>query len=148
MFVADGSTDGAAAVDGAVGGADGDGVTLLKSEISQVHEIALKRNLSVSFDVVRESGPPHLKNFLTQCTCGNIVVEGKVASSYLELHVVVVKSTLTHHHVKTISSSTVFVIYCASKLHVLKRSFDAQLMTSTVSRNWQVSVLKSRLPGP
>ena len=90
MFVADGSTDGAAAADGAAGGADGtgDGVTLLKSEISQVHEIALKRNLSVSFDVVRESGPPHLKNFLTQCTCGNIVVEGRAASSYLKLHVV------------------------------------------------------------
>ena len=88
VVVADGSTDGAAAVDGAAGGTDGDGVTLLKSEISQVHEIALKRNLSVSFDVVRESGPPHLKNFLTQCTCGNIVVEGKVASSYLKLHVV------------------------------------------------------------
>ena len=49
----------------------------LKSEISLVHEIALKRNLSVTFDVVRESGPPHLKNFLTRCTCGNITVDGE-----------------------------------------------------------------------
>ncbi|XP_071270204.1 double-stranded RNA-binding protein Staufen homolog 2 isoform X2 [Salvelinus alpinus] len=35
-----------------------------KSEISLVYEIALKRNLSVCFEVLKESGPPHMKSFL------------------------------------------------------------------------------------
>lgn len=49
----------------------------LKSEISLVHEIALKRNLNVSFDVIRESGPPHMKNFVTRCTVGDIETEAE-----------------------------------------------------------------------
>ena len=36
------------------------------------------------------------------------------------------------HYVPAASWCTVFVIYCASNLHVFQRSFDAQLMTSTV----------------
>lgn len=47
----------------------------LKSEISLVHEIALKRNMPVSFEVTRESGPPHMRTFLTRCTCGELVCE-------------------------------------------------------------------------
>ncbi|KAL4217768.1 Double-stranded RNA-binding protein Staufen 1 [Mactra antiquata] len=46
-----------------------------KSEISLVHEIALRHNLPVSFDVIRESGPPHMKNFVTQCRVGNLKTE-------------------------------------------------------------------------
>merc|ERR1719348_2301578 len=37
----------------------------LKSPISLVHEIALKRNLQVYFEVVREAGPPHMRTFIT-----------------------------------------------------------------------------------
>jgi double-stranded RNA-binding protein Staufen len=48
----------------------------LKSEISLVHEIALRRNLSVNFEVVKESGPPHLRTFVTRCTCGTFVADG------------------------------------------------------------------------
>ncbi|XP_029633009.1 double-stranded RNA-binding protein Staufen homolog isoform X2 [Octopus sinensis] len=49
----------------------------LKSEISLVHEIALKRNLTVSFEVTRESGPPHMKTFVTQCSVGEFVTEAE-----------------------------------------------------------------------
>ena len=48
----------------------------LKSEISLVHEIALRRNLTVTFEVVKESGPPHMRTFITRCTCGTFVVDG------------------------------------------------------------------------
>ena len=37
----------------------------LKSPISLVHESALKRNLTVHFDIVRETGPPHMRIFIT-----------------------------------------------------------------------------------
>lgn len=50
----------------------------LKSEISLVHEIALKRSLTVTFEVLRESGPPHMRTFVTRCSCGEITVEGKL----------------------------------------------------------------------
>ncbi len=42
----------------------------LKSPISLVHESALKRNLTVSFEVLRESGPPHMRTFVTKCSVG------------------------------------------------------------------------------
>lgn len=48
----------------------------LKSPISLAHEIALKRNLTVYFEVVRETGPPHMRTFLTKCVVGEIVTEG------------------------------------------------------------------------
>lgn len=48
---------------------------LMKSEISLVHEIALKRNLPVNFEVTRESGPPHMRTFVTRCSCGELVYE-------------------------------------------------------------------------
>ena len=38
----------------------------LKSPISLVHENALKRNLVVKFEVRRETGPPHMRTFLTR----------------------------------------------------------------------------------
>ncbi|XP_078332855.1 double-stranded RNA-binding protein Staufen homolog isoform X2 [Crassostrea virginica] len=50
---------------------------VVKSEISLVHEVALKRNLSVSFDVTRESGPPHMKTFLTRCKVGDMETEAE-----------------------------------------------------------------------
>lgn len=49
---------------------------LNKSEISQVFEIALKRNLPVNFEVTKESGPPHMKSFLTKVLVGEFVGEG------------------------------------------------------------------------
>ncbi|XP_045181641.2 double-stranded RNA-binding protein Staufen homolog isoform X2 [Mercenaria mercenaria] len=54
-----------------------------KSEISLVHEVALRHNLPVSFDVIRESGPPHMKNFVTQCLVGNFKTEAEGNSKKL-----------------------------------------------------------------
>ncbi|XP_029772211.1 double-stranded RNA-binding protein Staufen homolog 1 isoform X2 [Suricata suricatta] len=50
---------------------------LNKSEISQVFEIALKRNLPVNFEVARESGPPHMRSFVTKVSVGEFVGEGE-----------------------------------------------------------------------
>lgn len=49
----------------------------LKSPISLVHEIALKRNLNVVFEVTSEKGPPHMKVFVTQCRVGDMVADGE-----------------------------------------------------------------------
>lgn len=49
----------------------------LKSPISLVHEIALKRNLNVAFEVLSEKGPPHMKVFVTQCKVGDLTAEGE-----------------------------------------------------------------------
>lgn len=49
----------------------------LKSPISLAHEIALKRNLQVYFEVVRETGPPHMRTFITKCIVGEFVTEGE-----------------------------------------------------------------------
>lgn len=49
----------------------------LKSPVSLVHELALKRGLSVVFQVVQESGPPHMRTFRTRCTVGEISAEGE-----------------------------------------------------------------------
>ncbi len=49
----------------------------IKSPISLIHEIALKRNLSVKFEVIGETGPSHLPKFVTQCTVGEIVTTGE-----------------------------------------------------------------------
>ncbi|KAG7160188.1 Double-stranded RNA-binding protein Staufen-like 1 [Homarus americanus] len=49
----------------------------LKSPISLVHEIALKRNLTVTFEVIRESGPPHVRTFVTVCLVGEYRTEGE-----------------------------------------------------------------------
>lgn len=51
--------------------------TELKSPISLVHEIALKRNLNVIFEVLSEKGPPHMKVFITQCRVGEFLTEGE-----------------------------------------------------------------------
>ncbi|XP_064473325.1 double-stranded RNA-binding protein Staufen homolog 2-like [Ornithodoros turicata] len=58
----------------AAGGADGDD---LKSPVSLVHELALKRNLPVSFEVIQEAGPPHMRTFVTCCRVGDLVAEGE-----------------------------------------------------------------------
>lgn len=52
----------------------------LKSPVSLVHETALKRGLSVSFEVVSESGKPHIRTFLTKCTVGDKVTVGEGSS--------------------------------------------------------------------
>ncbi|GFY59594.1 double-stranded RNA-binding protein Staufen homolog 2 [Trichonephila inaurata madagascariensis] len=49
----------------------------LKSPISLVHEIALKRGLAVNFEVTRESGPPHMRTFITRCTVGDVSTDGE-----------------------------------------------------------------------
>uniref|UniRef100_A0A8C2KKM8 Double-stranded RNA-binding protein Staufen homolog 2 n=1 Tax=Cyprinus carpio TaxID=7962 RepID=A0A8C2KKM8_CYPCA len=54
-----------------------------KSEISLVYEIALKRNLGVNFEVLKESGPPHMKSFLTRVTVGEFSAEGEGNSKKL-----------------------------------------------------------------
>lgn len=52
----------------------------LKSPVSLVHETALKRGLSVSFEVVSESGKPHIRTFMTKCTVGDKVTVGEGSS--------------------------------------------------------------------
>ncbi|XP_014208195.1 double-stranded RNA-binding protein Staufen homolog 2 isoform X2 [Copidosoma floridanum] len=52
----------------------------LKSSVSLVHETALKRGLSVSFDVVSETGKPHIRTFMTRCTVGDKVTLGEGSS--------------------------------------------------------------------
>lgn len=49
----------------------------LKSEISLVHEIALRRNMTVHFEVIRETGPPHMKTFVTRCSVSEVHTEGE-----------------------------------------------------------------------
>ncbi|XP_056606884.1 double-stranded RNA-binding protein Staufen homolog 1 isoform X2 [Triplophysa dalaica] len=49
---------------------------LNKSEISQVFEIALKRNMSVNFEVLKEAGPPHMKSFMVKVIVGEFSGEG------------------------------------------------------------------------
>ncbi|XP_068160160.1 double-stranded RNA-binding protein Staufen homolog 2 [Antennarius striatus] len=60
-----------------------EGTDASKSEISLVYEIALKRNLSVNFEVLKESGPPHMKSFLTRVTVGDFTAEGEGNSKKL-----------------------------------------------------------------
>uniref|UniRef100_A0A3P9I7S5 Double-stranded RNA-binding protein Staufen homolog 2 n=2 Tax=Oryzias latipes TaxID=8090 RepID=A0A3P9I7S5_ORYLA len=60
-----------------------EGTDASKSEISLVYEIALKRNLSVNFEVLKESGPPHMKSFLTRVTVGEFSAEGEGNSKKL-----------------------------------------------------------------
>ncbi|CAG06952.1 unnamed protein product, partial [Tetraodon nigroviridis] len=50
---------------------------LNKSEISQVFEIALKRNLPVNFEVLKEEGPPHMKSFVVRVTVGEFTGQGE-----------------------------------------------------------------------
>lgn len=51
-------------------GINEDSTSELKSPVSLVHEMALKRGLSVGFDVVSETGKPHIRTFKTRCTVG------------------------------------------------------------------------------
>ncbi|XP_026681754.1 double-stranded RNA-binding protein Staufen homolog [Diaphorina citri] len=48
-----------------------------KSPVSLVHEMALKRKLAVSFEVVEEKGQPHMRMYYTRCTVGNLVTMGE-----------------------------------------------------------------------
>lgn len=50
----------------------------IKSPISIVHEMALKRKMSVTFEVQSEKGPPHMKVYTTLCKVGTLVVSIEV----------------------------------------------------------------------
>lgn len=52
-------------------------VTEVKSEISQVYEIASKRKLQVGFEDVKSSGPPHMKRFVISVTVGEFMTVGE-----------------------------------------------------------------------
>lgn len=52
----------------------------LKSPVSLVHETALKRGLLVCFEVVSESGKPHIRTFKTKCTVGDELTVGEGSS--------------------------------------------------------------------
>lgn len=67
----------------ASGKAASTGSELLKSEVSLVHEIALKRNYTVEFEIIKESGPPHMRTFVTRCKCGPLVTDGEGSSKKL-----------------------------------------------------------------
>ncbi|ODM99794.1 Double-stranded RNA-binding protein Staufen 2, partial [Orchesella cincta] len=41
-----------------------------KSPISIVHEMAMKRGLTVAFEIIQETGPPHMKVFTVKCKVG------------------------------------------------------------------------------
>ncbi|KAL1464666.1 hypothetical protein WDU94_004293 [Cyamophila willieti] len=48
-----------------------------KSPVSLVHEMALKRKLTVTFEVVEEKGQPHMRMYYTRCTVGHLVTLGE-----------------------------------------------------------------------
>lgn len=54
-----------------------EGITEVKSEISQVYEIASKRKLQVGFEDVKSSGPPHMKLFVVSATVGEFKTLGE-----------------------------------------------------------------------
>lgn len=56
---------------------DQDYESLIKSPISLVHEIALKRNMNVLFEVISEKGPAHMKTFVTKCMVGDLTATGE-----------------------------------------------------------------------
>ncbi|KAJ4449022.1 hypothetical protein ANN_00416, partial [Periplaneta americana] len=70
-------TEGVIQENGTTCGLENDPNADLKSPISLVHEIALKRNLPVNFEVVSEKGPPHMRTFVTKCTVGDKVTTGE-----------------------------------------------------------------------
>lgn len=61
-------------------------VDRIKSAISEVQEIAQKRELSIRFAVESETGPAHMKHFVIKCSVGEIevstpIVEGNTVST-------------------------------------------------------------------
>lgn len=74
-----GASNGTGGSAGGGGGID-DPNAELKSPVSLVHETALKRGLSVSFDVVSETGKPHIRTFMTRCSVGEKVTVGEGSS--------------------------------------------------------------------
>lgn len=52
----------------------------LKSPVSLVHETALKRGLPVTFEVISETGKPHIRTFTTKCIVGDEVTIGEGSS--------------------------------------------------------------------
>ncbi|XP_070533253.1 double-stranded RNA-binding protein Staufen homolog 2-like isoform X2 [Ptychodera flava] len=58
-------------------GIDSDDDDESKSEISQCYEISHRRNLPITFEVIKESGPPHMKTFVTRCTVGEYSAEAE-----------------------------------------------------------------------
>lgn len=61
----------------------------LKSPVSLVHETALKRGLPVIFEVVSESGKPHIRTFMTKCTVGDKGTVGEGSSKKVIFRIVI-----------------------------------------------------------
>lgn len=49
----------------------------LKSPVSLLYEISVKKQVPVSFEVQSEKGPPHMKIFTTICKVGDIITEAE-----------------------------------------------------------------------
>ncbi|KAJ9592174.1 hypothetical protein L9F63_001290, partial [Diploptera punctata] len=97
----------------------------LKSPISLVHEIALKRNLPVNFEVVSEKGPPHMRTFVTKCTVGDKVTTGegngkKAAGKRAE------KKDLLEEEVKKFATSISYKHGCKKKTRKLIKEQKAE----------------------
>ena len=59
---------------------------LLKSPISEVHEIASQRKMKIDFEVVSSTGPPHNRTFVTTVTVGEFSASGEGSSKKLSKH--------------------------------------------------------------
>ena len=49
----------------------------LKSPISSVYEYATHNDIGIDFELVKEIGPDHEKEFVTRCQLGDLVTEGR-----------------------------------------------------------------------
>jgi double-stranded RNA-binding protein Staufen len=59
---------------------------LLKSPISEVHEIASQRKMKIDFEVVSSTGPPHNRTFITTVTVGEFSASGEGSSKKISKH--------------------------------------------------------------
>lgn len=62
---------------------DGGDDSLLKSPVSLVYEMARVRGLVVSFTIVDETGPAHLRQYVTRCEAGSVQASGEGTSKKL-----------------------------------------------------------------
>ena len=59
---------------------------MIKSPVSEVHEIASRRKLKIDFEVVSSSGPPHSRTFVTKVTIGEFSASGEGPSKKASKH--------------------------------------------------------------
>ena len=85
MFLTDGAGSPSSAPSSPVTVSSEDMNGTVKSEISLIHEMALRLGKTVKFEVIHESGPPHMRNFVTRlvsiytpnvimCECGLFLI--------------------------------------------------------------------------